>query len=164
MTKAIAISFDGVLKRERDEGRFDSTIVTLYKALVENFRVIVLGTEDTAKDEHYLKENGFFKYALIEPEVMTDSPLPLERRKQQLARLRAQGWDLELVIVPDPWMAKWLYAAGWPVLMYLQPDYFSSAFDPSSPRAERSWGELIQKVDYTRAVKTREMEKQDEDD
>lgn len=156
--RSVAFTLDGVLRKDPSAENRDNGAYLLYLAMAEHFRVVILGSQDKEADEFFLAVNNIVKYAAVESENILDHPYTSGRRQQQLTRLRSEGYQFEFVVVPDPWMAKWLFTAGYPVLLYLSPEYSATAFRPDTKSGARPWGELIQQVDYTRSMKARMAE------
>lgn len=118
----------------------------LYRGLAEGFRVVILGTKDQAKDEHFLAINGLYGYAHIEGVRPEDGKGINDQILAQIKRLRAQGFNFEFVVLPDPDLAKDVYRMGVPVLLYLHPHYSAESFRPDYQGGIRPWGELTDEV------------------
>lgn len=144
MSRAVAIALDGVLRKPLDVEAQDFGASLLFASLVENFRVVVLGTEDPDKDEHFLRINGMVRYVKIEPMLPTDRG----RVGAQVARLRREGFTFEFVVLPDPEAARDLYEDGVPVLLYLHPQFSSRSFRPDHEPGLTPWNELAAEVEF----------------
>jgi hypothetical protein len=153
MSRAIAITLDGVLRKPLDVEAQDFGASLLFASLVENFRVIVLGTEEPEKDEHFMGVNGMVKYVRIEPLRREDGPDKASRIRAQIKRLRAEGFQFEFLVVPDPDLAKDLYADGYPVLLYIHPTFSNRSFRPDYAGGMKPWDELTSEVEYQLSVK-----------
>jgi hypothetical protein len=145
--RAAAICLDGVLRKPLDVEAQDFGASYLYGALTSEFRVIVLGTEDSARDEHFLLINGMDRHAELEPEDPADGPERSQRILGQLRRLRARGFQFEFVVVPDPQSAVDMYRRGYPVLLYLHPQYSDNRFRPDYAGGIKPWDELVSEVE-----------------
>lgn len=149
MSRAVAIVIDGVLRKPLDVEAQDFGASLLFASLVENFRVVVLGSEDLARDEHFMTINGMTKYVKLEP------MLPVDRGgvASQIARLRREGFQFEFVVVPDPDLARGLYEDGVPVLLYLHPQFSSRSFRPDHEPGLTPWNELAEEVEFSLKAK-----------
>jgi hypothetical protein len=120
----------------------------LFASLVENFRVVVLGTEDPARDNHFLMINGLVKHVKVEPVEPGDQGRIEPPLVRQVQRLRREGFHFEFVVVPDPDVARELYEIGVPVLLYLHPTFTGRAFRPDTVEGLTPWNELAAEVEF----------------
>lgn len=155
--RAVAIALDGVLRKPLDVEAQDFGASLLFASLVENFRVVVLGTGNPEKDEHFLRVNGMVKYVKIEPIRPEDGEGIAAQKRAQIQRLRAEGFKFEFIVVPDPELAIDLYADGLPVLLYLHPTFSSRSFRPDTPEGLRPWNELAAEVEFQINAKAEKM-------
>jgi hypothetical protein len=147
--RAVAIALDGVLRKPLDVEAQDFGASLLFASLVQNFRVIVLGTDSPEKDEHFLAVNGLLRYVKIEPVQPGDTRGVVD----QVRRLRAEGFQFEFVVLPDPESAKGLYSEGVPVLLYLHPHFSAKTFRPDHAGGIRPWNELATEVEFQLTAK-----------
>ncbi len=153
MSRSVAIALEGVLRKPLDVEAQDFGASLLFASLVENFRVVVLGTDNPVKDEHFLGVNGLVKYVKIEPVKVGDPEGVAERTRVQIERLRAEGFTFEFVVVPDPELARGLYEDGVPVLLYLHPTFSSRLVRPDTDPGLTPWDELASEVEFQLAAK-----------
>ena len=153
MSRAVAITLDGVLRKPLDVEAQDFGASLLFASLTQTFRVIVLGTSDPEKDEHFLAINGMGGHVRVEPLRLEDGPDDYARKRRQVDRLRAEGFAFEFVVVPDPDLARDLYQDGYPVLLYLHPTFSSRSFRPDYRGGLRAWDELAAEVDFQLSAK-----------
>lgn len=156
--RTVAIALDGVLRKPLDVEAQDFGASLLYQGLVQGFRVVILGGYDTEKDEHFLAINGLGRYVRIEPLRETDAPDHAGRVRAQIRRLRAEGFRFEFVVLPDPALATDVYKMGIPVLMYLHPHYSTESFRPDFEPGIRPWQELLEEVEFQRAMAAKQMQ------
>lgn len=157
--RSVAIALENVLRKPLDIEAQDFGASLLYASLVDNFRVVVLGTEDRVKDEHFLMVNGLVRHVKLESIRPEDGRTDFERKRTQLRRLRAEGFRFEFVVVPDPELARDLYATGVPVLLYLHPTFSAESFRPDRQAGLRPWNELAAEVEFQVTEKARQLEK-----
>lgn len=155
--RTVAITLDGVLRKPLDVEAQDFGAGLLYASLVDNFRVVVLGTEDLERDKHFLAVNGMGRYVKIEPIRQEDGRTEMERERQRLRRLRQEGFKFEFVVVPDPELAYHLYVEGVPVLLYLHPTFSAKSFRPDYDGGIRPWNELADEVAFQRDARAKQM-------
>lgn len=155
--RAVAMTLEGVLRKPLDEHAQDVGGWMLYAALVSNFRVVVLGTDDPKRDEHFLLTNGMNKHVKVEPIRYEDAPTDAGRKRAQISRLRREGFQFEFIVVPDPELARQLYATGVAVLTYLHPLFSAESFRPDYDGGIRAWDELEAEVDYQRTAKAEQL-------
>lgn len=153
----VVVALDGVLRKPLDGEFLDMGGRLLYASLAHEFKVIVLGSADVKRDEQFLLLNGFDKHVSVEPELSTDGPSDLERRRAQVVRLRSRGLRPEFAVVADPGHAVELYRMGIPSLLYLHPVFTSETFRPDYAGGIRSWAEIQSEVDYSRSARAWEI-------
>jgi hypothetical protein len=158
--RAIAIALDGVLRKPLDVEAQDFGAFLLYASLVDHFRVVILGTDNPVMDEHFLSVNGMVRYVKIEPTRREDGESDLDRKRGQLRRLRTEGFRFEFVVIPDPDLARDLYANGVPVLLYLHPTFSAPSFRPDHKPGIRAWSELAAEVEFQVNAKAEQMREQ----
>lgn len=158
--RSVAITLDGVLRKPLDVEAQDFGAGLLFASLVENFRVVVLGTEDTEKDEHFLMVNGLVRYVKIEPLRPSDGEGVAEQKRRQVARLRREGFNFDFVVVPDPDLARDLYEDGVPVLVYLHPQFSSRSSRPDHEPGLTPWNELAAEVEFQNTAKAKMRNKE----
>lgn len=155
--RTVAITLDGVLRKPLDVEAQDFGASLLYASLVDNFRVVVLGTEDLARDEHFMAVNGMGRYVKIEPIRPEDGQGIGAQKRAQIQRLRNEGFKFEFVVVPDPDLATYLYARGVPVLLYLHPTFSGRSFRPDHEEGIRPWNDLAAEVEFQINAKAQKM-------
>lgn len=160
MSRAVAIALDGVLRKPLDVEAQDFGASLLFASLVDNFRVVVLGSGDAARDEHFLSVNGMVRYVKIEPLLPSDGDGVAQQKRRQIARLRQEGFHFEFVVVPDPHLALDLYEEGVPVLLYLHPQFSNRSFRPDHEPGLTPWNELAAEVEFQLNAKA-EMHRKD---
>lgn len=155
--RTVAVMIDGVLRKPLDVEAQDFGATLLYQGLLQGFRVLVLGGYNTERDTQFMAINGMGKYIRIEPLREEDAPEERDRIVAQIKRLRAEGFQFEFVVVPDPDLAKDLYRIGVPVLLYLHPHYSAEAFRPDFQGGIKPWAELSAEAAYQREAKVKQI-------
>lgn len=152
-----------MLRKELDAEAQDRGGALLYASLIDTFRVVVLGTEDRVKDEHFLTVNGFLRYTLLDPLRPEDGITEHERKFAQANRLRRDGFNFEFVVTPDPDVATFLFRTGIPSLLYLHPTFSAESFRPDYQGGIRPWSALVDEVEYQRTVRAEQAKKESVD-
>jgi hypothetical protein len=160
--RAIAIALDGVLRKPLDVEAQDFGAYLLYASMVDHFRIVILGTDQPDKDEHFLTVNGLTRYVKIESIRPEDGLTDGDRKRTQLERLRAEGFTFEFVVLPDPDLAKDVYASGVPVLLYLHPTFSARSFRPDYDGGIRPWNDLRAEVEFQLSAKAQQMKERSE--
>lgn len=159
MSRSVAICLEDVLRKPLDVEAQDFGASLLFASLVDVFRVVVLGTNDPARDEQFLAVNGMTRYVRIEPVLPGDGEGVEEQRRRQVARLRREGFLFEFVVVPDPALARELYEDGVPVLLYLHPQFSSRSFRPDHDPGITPWNDLAEEVEFQLQAKAEKNRK-----
>lgn len=157
--RAIAIALDGVLRKPLDVEAQDFGAAMLFKAMVQHFRIVVLGGLRPEQEEHFLAINGLLGYVKIEPQRLEDGAEEPERIRAQIKRLKAEGYHFEFVVIPDPDLATDLLRAGQPILLYSHPTYTVESWRPDYQGGIRAWGDLVEEVAYQEQARVEQMRK-----
>ena len=158
--RSVAISLDGVLRKPIDVEAHDFGAALLYRGLAKGFRVVILGGFDKARDEQFLAINGLGDYVKLDTLRPTDGPDEYSQKVAQIRRLRAEGFQFEFAVLPDPDLAKDVYRMGVPVLLYLHPHFSAESFRPDYTGGIRPWDELAAEVDFQRAEAAKQLMKE----
>ena len=131
--KISAIAVDGVLRKLVGGSPIPEGI-RLYRSLVSTGRVVFL-TDGSADDlvADWLELNGCTGRDFI-------------ARLDGVHRLRRQGYDIDLVVVPDPLLAAELIATGLNVLLFTHAKYAQPSWRPDAPQGVRPWDEITHQV------------------
>lgn len=151
--RTVAVVLDGVLRKPLDKEARDTSGIELFLALTEHFRVVVLGGENQDADVHWLMVNGLTRYVHYEPIRPWDMGGITTQRLDQIGRLRAAGWQFDFVMVPDPVVAKDLYAMGVIALLYIHPVFTSHTFRPDFEGGIKSWEDMSAEVEWQLTAK-----------
>jgi hypothetical protein len=150
----IAITVEGVLMKP-----VASTIIPLGRQIYHAFRgltQIVLVSHETpqAELEQWLWMEGFGDYAAIAPpdSIMGTLTNPAYR-VWQCNQLKKRGYNVELVIEPEPDVCAGLLVAGYSVLNFLHAAYAVPSWRPDYDGDLRPWDELSQQVANLAAMK-----------
>ena len=156
MSVTYAMVLDGVLRKNKDQA-VNHHGMFLYRSLITTGRLAILGSQDRAMDEWFLKTNDFHQHAHLITEELASGSKPWIRRMNQIGRLRQEGSSPQFVIEPDPGMAKHLIAMSVPVLLYIHPRYSAPSFRPDYVNAAKPWAELTEEIEYQERLKANEV-------
>lgn len=113
--------------------------VRLFRSLLSTGRVVLLGDVEPggpAQILDWLELNGctghdFVDYALGQTHLY------------MLNRLRRQGYDIDLVVEPDPRMAQEIIKGGYNTLLYTHSQYAHPSWRPDAAKGVQPWGEIV---------------------
>lgn len=148
---AYAISLHGVL--QTSQGAPNPQGIALYHAMSSIGRLIVLGGLDVEKDAWFLATNNLTTHILYEPEVLESGPTELDRRSQQISRIRASGMSIDLLVDPDPSVIAMVHDRGLAAMLYLHPKFTQPAFRPDYKSEATPWQKLLKSVEYQERLK-----------
>ena len=146
--KSYLIPVDGVL-RKLVAGAPIPEGIRLYRALCSAGRVILLhdgSDHDQVRD--WLELNGCAQHDFIEwgrgPRVGAAN------------HLRRQGYDIDLVVEPDPVVAHGLIAAGFNTLVFVHAQYAHPSWRPDTGTGIQSWDDINRQVAELARMKARD--------
>lgn len=160
----VAITTEGVLRKifggaPTEQGKI------LYFGLATRAKLVLL-TGERASDgglEHWLRAEGMKEHVrIIWADVVTETMLPGGERLHQLAQARKQGYDIQMVIEPDPEVSRRLLIAGYNVLTFTHAQYSVPSWRPDASTRLQSWDELAAEAEresYLRVNDPRREEK-----
>lgn len=139
---SVLIYLEGVLKDDENKPIYPG--ISLYKSLKERTSVVI-ACEDEKKADRWLKENRFKNIdSLIDRSISTASDFP-EWRQFEVARVKHR---LDLVVTPNPELAKLLLVAGMPSTLFLHPKYLKEEFRPDNlKKGMKSWEEIVSELE-----------------
>jgi hypothetical protein len=142
---AVLLFIDGVIRNSKNAPI--PTGMQLYRTLNESNRVLFL-SRDKEKDDHWLRQQKINKYDDI---VGTDIP-SYDGDYRQVEYVRGLG-PVEMVVTPDPELAKSLLSDGVTVLVFLHPIYTDDRFRPDSIRKGfKAWAEVVAEIEKQQEV------------
>lgn len=129
--------------------------VRLYKALVSTGQVVLLSDDLPTLDE-WLELNGLTGHAFVCHGMPTD--LDLDRANL----LRRQGYDIDLVVTPDPSEAIGLIYAGFNTLLFTHSQYTQPGWRPDAGRGIRAWQDVVDETARLARLKANDARLRDE--
>ena len=140
--KTALIAIEGVLRKivggqPIPEGR------RLYVSLANTGRIVLLGTIEGPDEDEWLELNGCVSHDFL---LRTnDSVFAADN-------LRREGYDVDLVVVPDPEEAQRLIAAGLNTMLFTHAQYSHPEWRPDTDRGVQPWDDITKQVaDLARA-------------
>lgn len=165
---AVGITVEGVLRR-MSGGQMIVQGIDLYYGLATR-RKLVLLTEDAdpGKDlgplKYWLQMEGMQEHSRI---MYTDAVgrelRPADNRAMQVNLARNGGYDIDLVIEPDPEVAAHLITLGYNVMLFCHAQYAVPSWRPGYKHTPVPWDILAQQVAdeaYLRANDARKDERE----
>lgn len=135
------ILIEGVMRKEMGQPIPEGMM--LYRALVSAGRVILLSTAATEADragtQDWLELNGCTGHDSV-AWGDTGPRVPLANM------YRREGYDVGLVVDPDPETAMKLIAAGFTTLLFVHAQFSRPEFRPDNPKGIRPWTEITDQV------------------
>jgi hypothetical protein len=159
---SIAITVEGTL-RKLVGGAPIQPGLDLYFGLATRAKLVLLtGEMDGQGLSTWLLTEGLHEHVKVfySDVVLADLSEGGERLCQ-LASARQLGYDVELVIEPDPLVSARLLVAGYNVLTFSHAEYSVPAWRPDAIVKVRPWDELVSQVEreaYLRATDPRKEE------
>lgn len=159
---SIAIVIEGVL-RKVSGGQGIVSGIDLYYGLATRSKLVLVTEDPIPEVTHWLASEGMREHARIGFSDVVGKSLGLpEARESALNTLSNSGFaPIELVIEPDPDVAKHLITRGYNVLLFCHAQYAMPSWRPDYDHTPRPWDELAQQIAdeaYLRATDTRKNE------
>lgn len=143
----IAITVDGVLRKPVG-GQIIQAGKDLYFGLASRTKVVLFSdTQSEMEDEelaYWLRVEGMHQHGDIY--YLPSMARLWSVEDQRVWQARQVGFDLQLVIEPDPSVSAVLFHNGFTTLTYSSPSYSMPHWRPDYEHKPRSWDELSQQV------------------
>lgn len=113
--------------------------VRLYRSLRSTGRVVLIGnpgSTDAAQVLDWLELNGCTGHDFVDFEVG-------QSHASMLNRLRRQGYDIDLVVEPDPGQAQEIITSGYNTLLFTHSQYAHPSWRPDTAKGVRPWGDIV---------------------
>lgn len=160
----VAITVEGVLRKVFGGAPTEQGKV-LYFGLATRAKLVLLSGERETDGglEHWLRAEGMHEHVrIVWADVLTEDMTSGGERLHQLAKGRQLGYDIQMVIEPDPEVSKRLIIAGYNVLTFTHAQYSVPSWRPDATTKLRSWDELAAEAEresYLRINDPRKEEK-----
>lgn len=157
MTYTAAMAITGVL-RNPIGGRPIPEGIALYRALGEQFNIVLLNDPDTNAEE-------FQDFCITEQLFSHQGPMPwpatffdddAESRLVQVTGIRHGGYAMAFVIEPDPHTCALLLQKGYTTVLFTHADYAHPDWRPGAVRKPRPWSELAAQVEEQARLKAKD--------
>jgi len=120
--------------------------IMMFSALASVFNVVLVG--NNAAD--WLKEQG------IEYDMLVDEGSSPHDNLVDTLRF-SYGYNVELVVEPDPDQAADLFDAGYTVLGYMHPSYSHPSWRPGYEGEMQGWADLAESVKQDRLLRVKDQ-------
>lgn len=110
--------------------------IRLYQSLVLTGQVILLSHDGTPQTSDWLELNGCTRHRFIRI-------TPLHSWASMANDLRRDGYDIDLVVVPDPQSAVELILAGLNTLLFTHAMYTRPDWRPDTSKGITPWAEIV---------------------
>ncbi len=111
----------------------------LYQALAKTGRVVLLADDADPETLDWLELNGCVQHDFVD----TDT---LSTHVDRANGLRRLGYDIDLVIEPNPDAALSLIKAGFNTLLFTHAQYTQPAWRPDTDPGVRPWDDITRQV------------------
>lgn len=133
--KTALIAVDGVLRKTMGSPIPEG--IRLYQALAATGQVVLLyDAREREQTDEWLELNGLVKHAFTD---YADGATRLYLAN----RLRRQGYEIDMVVEPDPWLASKMIQAGYNTLLFTHAQYTQPGWRPDAGKGIQSWQEIV---------------------
>lgn len=135
--KTALVAIEGVLRKTMGGSPVPEGI-RLYQALCATGQVVLLLDDWQAREQvtDWLELNGLVKHAFVD---CADGATHVYLAN----RLRRGGYDIDMVVEPDPWMASELIKRGYNTLLFTHSQYAHPDWRPDAGKGIQSWQEIV---------------------
>jgi hypothetical protein len=114
--------------------------IRLYRSLAATGQVVLLfDAREREQLTDWLELNGLNKHAFVD---FADGATRLYLAN----RLRRQGYDIDMIVEPDPWLAQEMIKAGYNTLLFTHGQYTQPSWRPDASKGVQAWAEITQQV------------------
>ena len=143
---ACVITVEGVLQKITTSAYIPLGL-QLYHGLAETFNLLLVSDSSKEELDYWLRLENLNKHGAV---VYNDEFLQKfsveERRQKQVVSLRNRGYNIDLVVEPDPAIASRLLFSGFSVLNFLHSAYAIPEWRPDYEEKVVPWNELEERV------------------
>lgn len=137
---AVLLYLDGVMRDPNNKPIV--TGLTLFYNLNQG-NAVTIASPDSEKTDTWLKNHKINKVDfLIDYKIPAIGDFP-EWRQFEYARSKGH---IDLVVTPNPELAKKLLEVGCTSLLFLHPSYLKEEFRPDSRKGVRSWSSIVEEL------------------
>lgn len=143
---ACVIAVEGVLQKITTSAPIPLGL-QLYHGLAETFTLLLVSDSSKEELDYWLRLENLNKHGVV---VYNDEFLQKftveERRQKQVVSLRNRGYNIDLVVEPDPIIASKLLFSGFSVLNFLHSAYALPTWRPDYEEEIVPWEQLEERV------------------
>jgi hypothetical protein len=145
--KTALFAIDGVLRKLIGSSPIPEGI-RLYQSLCATGQVVLLLDDWKTREqvEAWLELNGLVGHAFISY-AEGQSHLYLANR------LRRQGYEVDMVVEPDPWMAGEMIKSGLNTLLFTHSQYSHPSWRPDAGKGIQAWQSIVDETARQAALK-----------
>jgi len=153
---ACAITVDGVLRKVVGYAPIPLGI-QLYNALATQFQVVLLSDErgdEKGGIKYWLDIEGLHEHSnVVFSTIIMDDLHPSNRR---LYQLDSSGYDVELVVEPDPSISAYVMENGYNTLTFSHAAYSLPSWRPDYQETVAPWADLEQQVAHNAMLRAQD--------
>lgn len=138
--KTCLIAIDGVLRKLMG-GSPIAEGIRLYRSLATTGQIVLLLDDWKEREQltDWLELNGLNKHAFVDC-AEGGSRLYLANR------LRRGGYDIDMIIEPDPYLAQEMIKQGYNTMLFTHSRYTQPGWRPDAGKGVQPWAEITQQV------------------
>jgi hypothetical protein len=141
--KTAVITLDGVLRKLMGSAPIPEGC-RLYHALAATGSVVVLDDDiDHDRTDDWLELHGLVRHAFTDTSVFVPGTTVRTTRVDRVNALRRQGYDIDIVVDPDPVVVLQLVSAGFTTVLFTHAQYAHPAWRPDTDTGIRPWGDIV---------------------
>lgn len=139
---SVAIAVEGVLQKSTSSAPVPVGIA-LYHSLKSNFNILLYSDQDRKTLDYWLSLEALREHAAAEyNENGRVFQSQVDRKIAQVNSLRQRGYNIDLVIEPEPVASAWLLKNGYTVLTFTHAQYALPQWRPDYTEHRKPWSDL----------------------
>ncbi len=145
--KTALVAIEGVLRKTMGGSPVPEGI-RLYRSLAATGQVVLLLDDWKIREQvdAWLELNGLVQHAFVSY-AEGQSHLYLANR------MRRQGYEIDMVVEPDPWMASEMIKSGLNTLLFTHSQYSHPSWRPDAGKGIQAWQSIVDETARQAALK-----------
>lgn len=155
---SVALCVEGILCKEVPRSAPIPIGIALYHSLKTNFNVLLYSDNDRKSLDYWLSLEALNVHSAVEYNEDSRPWLSDQERKlHQILSLRQRGYNVSLIIEPDPLASEYFIENGFSVLTFTHAQYALPQWRPDFQEKRKPWQAF-----YDAALRTAELRAIDE--
>ena len=152
-SRTVVIVIDGVLRKVIGNDPIPDGLI-LFSALASKFSVVLLSAKDG--DVAWLAEQGVQYDMMLSYDMVSATEGMSHANRVDTLRFE-YGYDIALVVEPDPEQGANLFDAGYTVLGFMHPSYSHPSWRPGYEGEMQGWADLAESVKQDRLLRVKDQ-------